>query len=105
VTDFLHDSVARLDSVVVAEFGLDRGLLRQNAGFARLAAQSRTDAWSLIIQPRLDAFLSPANTPRDNAEIIVHQGLITLGDADGETHTLSGTIRRSATGLTLVAGI
>ena len=93
----LFDSMS---SVVIAEFGGDGQLLRGNAGFHRLCPNSKVPSWYLFTQPRLDGLFS---APAD-AEGVVYQGLITLGDADGEMRTLSGSIHCANDHLLVVAG-
>lgn len=103
MTDFVPDIVQQLDSVVIAEFAPDRTLRRGNTGFLRLSAESHVDPWQLVIQPALDTLIS-GNTQADDSMSVLHRGLITLGDPDGKTRTLTGEIRNTAGCLTLIAG-
>lgn len=93
----LFDSMS---SVVIAEFGSNGQLLRGNAGFHRLCPGSRVPSWYLFTQPRLDGLLG---APAD-ADGVVYQGMITLGDAEGEMRTLSGSIHSAKDRLLIVAG-
>jgi diguanylate cyclase (GGDEF)-like protein len=93
----LFDSMT---SLVIAEFGVDGQLLHGNAGFRRLCAGSSMPSWYIFTQPRLDGLV---RAPADENGV-VYQGLITLGDADGEMRTLSGTIHCGNDRLLIVAG-
>jgi diguanylate cyclase (GGDEF)-like protein len=100
----LHPALDGLASLVIAEFSFDGALQHGNAGFLRIATPSRIAAWNLIRQPRLDALVASANPHPETPETVLYQGMITLGDPEGTLRSLTGTICRSAVGLTLVAG-
>lgn len=87
-------------SVVIAEFGDDGKLLHGNAGFHRLCPGTKVPSWYLFTQPRLDGLLG---APAD-ADGVVYHGMITLGDAEGEMRTLSGSIHAASNRLLIVAG-
>lgn len=89
-----------MSSVVIAEFGRDGQLLRGNTGFHRLCPGSKAPNWYIFTQPRLDGLL---DAPAD-LEGVIYQGLITLGDAEGEMRTLSGSIYGTRDYLLIVAG-
>jgi diguanylate cyclase (GGDEF)-like protein len=89
-----------MSSVVIVEFGSNGQLLRGNAGFHRLCPGSKVPSWYLFTQPRLDGLVG---APAD-ADGVVYQGMITLGDAEGEMRTLSGSIHCAENHLLVVAG-
>ena len=90
----------RMTSVVLAEFSADRSLLHGNAGFTRLKAGTRSEAWFLFTQPRLDTLLG--REPDDEGR--VYAGLLTLGQPEGRMRTVTGEVFLENGCLTVLAG-
>jgi diguanylate cyclase (GGDEF)-like protein len=91
-------------AVVTATIDGDGRLLQANAGFRRLVGANGPDPIGtrvnrFFIQP---AFSTLLNAPAD-ASGLIHQGLLTLGEYDGITRTLSARITRHEGGLRLLA--
>jgi diguanylate cyclase (GGDEF)-like protein len=89
-----------MSSVLIAEFRPDGQLVRGNAGFRRLCDNSSLPNWHRFTQPRLDE-LSIA--PPD-AQGVIYEGRLTVGDVEGEMRTLTGTVYGDDGSLLIVAG-
>jgi diguanylate cyclase (GGDEF)-like protein len=89
-----------MSSVLIAEFRPDGQLVRGNAGFRRLCDNSSLPNWHRFTQPRLDE-LSIA--PPD-AQGVIYEGRLTVGDVEGEMRTLTGTVYSDDGSLLIVAG-
>lgn len=91
-------------AVVTATIDRDGRLLQANAGFRRLVSANGPDPIGtrvnrFFIQPPFSALL---DAPADSSGV-VHQGLLTLGEYDGNTRTLSARITRHEGGFRLLA--
>lgn len=89
-----------IDSVVIVRFAADRHVLHANAGFRRLCPPAVLSAWQRFRQPQLDALARA----QPDAQGMVYQGQLTLDEAPGATHTLTGTVFADDKGLLVVAG-
>lgn len=89
-----------LTSVVMAVFDSAGHLVRGNAGFKRIAGGQPMTFWQLITQPSVSNLLG---FPADSAGLI-HAGLLTAQSSSGLMLTLTGTLRRQADLIHLVAG-
>lgn len=90
-------------SVAVAEIDADGTLRDANEGFLRLLPEAyrrrpRGPVSAFLLQPPFGALITA-----DAAEAPIFLGLVTLGDPDGRTVSLRGSVRRLADGLFLVA--
>ncbi len=88
-----------MTSVVYAKFDRGGQLLRSNAGFRRLLPGALSP-WHLITQPALDTLVQCTPDPQG----VVYQGLITVGNPQGEMYTLTGTVYVKGDHVELLAG-
>lgn len=96
----IRDDIQRIDSVVVACFAMDGRLLHENAGFSRLHSGTDLRPWQLLARPRFDEL---ARTESDAAGR-VHTGKLTLGDPEGRTRTLTGSVYKNGEEILMIAG-
>ena len=96
--ELLH-ALEAMTSVVYAEFERGGQLLRSNAGFRRLLPGTLSP-WHLITHPTLDTLVQRTPDPQG----VVHQGLITMGNSQGEMVTLNGTVVVKGDHVKLLAG-
>lgn len=93
-----------LTAVAAARFTREGILLDQNAGFARLLPGVEPgeprDLRDLFINPRFDTFAARRGEFLSGS---VYTGILTLGDADGVTRALRGTISQVGDHLELIA--
>lgn len=90
----------RMESVVIAYFNRDGDLVRGNAGFTRLCPNPAEFGWRYAMRPApTDLVLGTAH-----CDGCVHQGLVTIGDTQGQMRTLTGEIWIDANAMLLVAG-
>jgi len=95
----LRRALETMTSVVYAEFELGGELRYSNAGFRRLLAGALSP-WNLLMQPALEALLQRTPDPQR----VVYQGLITVGNPQGDMVTLTGTVVVKGDHVELLAG-
>lgn len=93
-----------LTAVAAARFTRGGILLDQNAGFARLLPGAEPgeprDLRDLFVNPRFDTFAARRGHAESGS---VYTGIINIGDADGVTRALRGTISQVGDHLEMIA--
>lgn len=101
----IHACMAPLQAVVVAEIGRNGELVRANQGFERLLWRSgpadpqTADPCAVFVNPSFKQLLSVVCAPDQP----LHQGILTVVDQLGASHSLIGAVHQHGPHLLLVA--
>ncbi len=101
----IHACMAPLQSIVVAEIARDGQLLSANRGFERLlwrsgeAGPNSADPCAVFLNPSFEHLLSVVCAPDQP----LHQGIMTVVDQLGTSHSLIGAVHQHGPHLLLVA--
>lgn len=90
----------RMTSVVIAEYDREGNLMRGNSGFSRLFGENLLARWHVFTQPRLDE-LALSSVAADS---VLYEGLISLGDPEGNMRSVSGVVYGNPDSVLVVAG-
>lgn len=96
----LPKELDEVGGLVVLGLDAEGAVMRSSRELARIQAQTRIPAWQLLTQPTFSDL--QARTP--DVAGIVHRGLVTLGDPNGEMRGLTGVIYRDESQLLCVLG-